>query len=165
MNERSLADSHGQVEVLLTLSSVPSRRPSYHSQADSAGSIPVTRPAHEKRCNRSESGVISRLGTAARRAAHVQLRSAGRTGVFALIGSAGHRQCLGKQSELDAAAVELSPNCQEVGHRQAETTGAADEQPVAYRQVKAGEAPWRFGALIAVRNLPAMSTPMRRTCS
>jgi len=85
--------------------------------------------------------------------------------VFALIGSAGHRQCFGKQSELDAAAVELSSNCQEVGHRQGETTGAVDEQPVAYRQIKAGGVPWGFGALIAVRNLPAMSTLMRRTCS
>ena len=56
-------------------------------------------------------------------------------------------------------------DCQEVGHRPAETIGAVDEQPVADRQVKVGEAPCAFGALIAVRDLPAMSTPIRRTCS
>jgi len=43
MSERSLTDSHGQVGVLLTVSFVRSCRHSYHSQADNAGSIPVTR--------------------------------------------------------------------------------------------------------------------------
>lgn len=36
MSERSLADSHGQIGMLLTLSAVGSRRHSYHSQVDSA---------------------------------------------------------------------------------------------------------------------------------
>ena len=44
MSERSMTDSHGQPGILLTLSSVRSRRHSYHSQADSTGSIPVTPP-------------------------------------------------------------------------------------------------------------------------
>ena len=48
-----MTDSHGQPGLLLTLSSVRSRRHSYHSQADSAGSIPVTRSKREKRCNRT----------------------------------------------------------------------------------------------------------------
>src|SRR5450759_3543330 len=62
MNERSLTDSHGQAGVLLTLSAVRSRRHSYHSQADSAGSIPVTRSKREKRCSTSESDCISQAG-------------------------------------------------------------------------------------------------------
>jgi hypothetical protein len=52
MSERSLTDSHGQLGILLTLSAVRSRRHSYHSQADSAGSLPVTRSTREKCCNR-----------------------------------------------------------------------------------------------------------------
>ena len=54
MSERSMTDSHGQPGILLTLSSVRSRRHSYHSQADSAGSIPVTRSVREKRGSRTE---------------------------------------------------------------------------------------------------------------
>jgi hypothetical protein len=53
MSERCLAVNHGQPGVLLTLSAVRSRRHSYHSQADSAGSIPVTRSMLEYRCNRT----------------------------------------------------------------------------------------------------------------
>jgi hypothetical protein len=34
MSERPLADSHGQIEMLLTPSSVRSHRHNYHSQAD-----------------------------------------------------------------------------------------------------------------------------------
>ena len=44
MSERSMTDSHGQPGILLTLSSVRSRRHSYHSQADSPDSIPVAAP-------------------------------------------------------------------------------------------------------------------------
>src|ERR1035437_7647347 len=62
MSERSMTDSHGQPGILLTLSSVRSRRHSYHSQADSAGSIPVTRSKHEQRCSTSESDWISQAG-------------------------------------------------------------------------------------------------------
>jgi len=59
ISERSLTDSHGQSGMLLTLSAVRSRRHSYHSQADSAGSIPVTRSTHEKRCRTMQSDAIS----------------------------------------------------------------------------------------------------------
>jgi len=62
MSERSMTDSHGQPGILLTLSSVRSRRHSYHSQADSAGSIPVTRSKREQRCSTSESDWISQAG-------------------------------------------------------------------------------------------------------
>src|SRR5450759_1602566 len=41
--------------MLLTMSAVLSRRGSYHSQADSAGSIPVTRSRREKPCDRGGS--------------------------------------------------------------------------------------------------------------
>jgi hypothetical protein len=61
-SERSLADSHGQIGILLTLFAVRSRRHSYHSQADRAGSIPVTRSKREKRCSTSESDCISQAG-------------------------------------------------------------------------------------------------------
>jgi hypothetical protein len=44
------------VRTLLTLSAVRSRRHSYHSQADSAGSIPVTRFTREQRCSTIELG-------------------------------------------------------------------------------------------------------------
>ena len=57
----SMTDSHGQIGMLLTLSAVRSRRHSYHSQADSAGSIPVTRSTREKRCYTYESGAIFHL--------------------------------------------------------------------------------------------------------
>jgi hypothetical protein len=66
-------------------------------------------------------------------AAHVQ--RCRKAAVFALIGSAGHRQCSSKRSELDAAAVQLSLNRQDVGHRPAETIGAVDQQHVAGSQV------------------------------
>jgi len=62
MSERCLAVNHGQPGVLLTLFAVRSRRHSYHSQADSAGSIPVTRSKREKRCSTSESDCISQAG-------------------------------------------------------------------------------------------------------
>ena len=58
MSERCLAVNHGQPGLLLTLFAVRSRRHSYHSQADSAGSIPVTRSTREKRCSTSESDSI-----------------------------------------------------------------------------------------------------------
>jgi len=45
--------------MLLTPSAVRSRRHSYHSQADSAGSIPVTRSTREKRCHVSRGEVAS----------------------------------------------------------------------------------------------------------
>lgn len=41
---RSMTDSHGQIRTLVTLSSVRSRRHSFHSQADGAVSILVTAP-------------------------------------------------------------------------------------------------------------------------
>jgi len=62
MSERCLAVNHGQPGVLLTLFAVRSRRHSYHSQANSAGSIPVTRSKPEKRCSTSESDCISQAG-------------------------------------------------------------------------------------------------------
>ena len=54
MSERSLAGTHGQSGVALTLSAVRSGGHSLHSQADSAGSIPVTRSTREKRCSTIE---------------------------------------------------------------------------------------------------------------
>jgi len=48
ISERSLTDNQGQIGMLLTLSAVRSRRHSYHSQADTAGSIPVT-PLHTRK--------------------------------------------------------------------------------------------------------------------
>jgi hypothetical protein len=51
MSERSLEETHGQMGMLLTLSAVRSRGHRLHSQADSAGSIPVTRSTREKRCS------------------------------------------------------------------------------------------------------------------
>jgi len=62
MSERCLAVNHGQPGVLLTLFAVRSRRHSYHSQADSAGSIPVTRSTREKRCRNSNFDCISQAG-------------------------------------------------------------------------------------------------------
>src|ERR1035437_9338141 len=62
MSERCLAVNHGQPGVLLTLFAVRSRMHSYHSQADSAGSIPVTRSTREKRCTTSESDGIVQAG-------------------------------------------------------------------------------------------------------
>src|ERR1035437_5200332 len=62
MSERSMTDNHDQTGTLLTLSSVRSRRHSYHSQADSAGSIPVIRSKREQRCSTSESDWISQAG-------------------------------------------------------------------------------------------------------
>jgi hypothetical protein len=61
MSKRSLADSHGQSGILLTLMPVRSRRHSYHSQADSAGSIPVTRSTREKCCKTSKSAANAPL--------------------------------------------------------------------------------------------------------
>jgi hypothetical protein len=51
ISERSLTNSHGQKGMLLTLSAVRSGRHSYHSQAESAGSTPVTRCTREYRDN------------------------------------------------------------------------------------------------------------------
>jgi hypothetical protein len=51
MSERCLAVNHGHSGVLLTLFAVRSRRHSYHSQADSAGSIPVTRFTRKSGCS------------------------------------------------------------------------------------------------------------------
>ena len=59
---RSLAGTHGQIRVALPLSAVRSGGLSYHSQADSAGSIPVTRSIREKRCNTGESSAILPVG-------------------------------------------------------------------------------------------------------
>src|ERR1019366_7695421 len=58
MSERSLADNHGQIRILLTLPAVRLRGHSYHSQADSAGSIPVTRSTRENCCHSYELGAI-----------------------------------------------------------------------------------------------------------
>ena len=62
MSERCLAVNHGQPGVLLTLFAVRSRRHSYHSQADSAGSIPVTRSIREDSCSRTELVDFDSLG-------------------------------------------------------------------------------------------------------
>jgi hypothetical protein len=62
ISERYLADTHGQIGMFLTLSAVRPHGRSYHSQADSAGSIPVTRSTREKRCSTSESDCISQAG-------------------------------------------------------------------------------------------------------
>jgi hypothetical protein len=51
MNERCLTVNHGQTGVLLTMFAVRSRRHSCHSQADSAGSIPVTRFTRKSGCS------------------------------------------------------------------------------------------------------------------
>ena len=48
--------------MLLTLSSVRARTHSYHSQADSAGSIPVTRATGQNRCHISQSSTTPTLG-------------------------------------------------------------------------------------------------------
>src|SRR5665811_185491 len=53
INERSLAGTHGQIGAALTLSAVRPREHSFHSQADSAGSIPVTRSTREYCCSRT----------------------------------------------------------------------------------------------------------------
>ena len=47
-------DSHGRIGMILTLYPVRSRRHSHDSQADSAGSIPVTRSILEYPCSTIE---------------------------------------------------------------------------------------------------------------
>src|SRR5665647_2857993 len=74
MSERSLTDSHGQIGMLLTLSAVRSRRHGYHSQAHSAGSIPVTSSTFEKRRNTQQSGAISLAEFAVVKSPHIRQR-------------------------------------------------------------------------------------------
>jgi hypothetical protein len=90
MSERSLAGTHGQSGVALTLSAVRSGGHSLHSQADSAGSILVTRSKCENHCRTIKLDTFSFAETATHRAADVQLPSAGKTAVLALIGPTGH---------------------------------------------------------------------------
>jgi len=173
MSERCLAVNHGQPGVLLTLFAVRSRRHSYHSQADSAGSIPVTRSTREKRCRTSKSDarpsprddVRCHLNCPSNQLPTVRAgRSSPPTCCRNLAGpSKSRRLTPGAAASVitvnlvrkDSLAVVFRPR------RGARLTRVASAQ----RMIDVGEAYCAFGALIEVRNLPAMLTPTRRTCS
>ena len=109
------------------------------------GSIPLPAP-NENCCRTGKSVTFSHAETASRRAAHVQLPSADKTAVLALIGPTGHRQCLSKRSEPGATPMQLSPRLSGSRSSTDRDDRCCEQQSVTDRQVRVGQAPCGFWA-------------------